>query len=185
MPTKIKKNQSNPLPKSINVKQAKTIKLPYPSANFRFGKFNNINLFNVLSPDPTDPNSPYEWTYAGDNLPVQISITFSNPVDRTTLIVGKNFILRAAGDLNAKGTVDWSDDSTMLTFTSEKNGSELLVPNPDIYFAVLLFGTAIIPTRQVPFFRPAIINADGIRLDGNYSGSFAGGNYTTFFTLIG
>ena len=156
----------------------------FPPTTAHFHPNFQINPFFVISPASYDPNRNDVWSGFSPS-PTSITFTFSTPVDRATFIPGTNFVVRGRGNNNIKGTSpDWSLDSRAVTFTSDDERGNWNVPDPDLGFVVILYGTDVV-SRPNRVGRTGIRDIYGNHLDGNYGGSLAGSIYEGYFFFIG
>lgn len=105
-----------------------------------------------------------------------IKVIFDQPVDQSSVIVGKTFVVETEKDPNAAGTLTWTADSKTVTYRSTKNYFDLLIFDSDGAFTLKLIGTDT--------GKGAIKSIGGAFLDGDNDMS-SGGNYSTSFNLIG
>jgi len=156
-----------------------------------------INPFWVYDPFPDDYLAHYGTcqdnypSYNFQNNKLNVHVYFSSSVDKATAFVGKNFIVETPQDDNAAGNLSFDSISpnglldSHCVFTSQKNWDQLLSPSPDTGFMLHLYGLDIFLLRPDISFIPGIRDVNGFHLDGDYSGSLAGGTYDNWFYLIG
>jgi hypothetical protein len=139
----------------------------------------SCSVFQVSSPKPTDFNAVYNGFSQDAAGHMVIPVTFTQPVNQSTVIVGRTLFLKFTKDANAAATLSWSADSKTLTITTVKTRDELMSFNPDDGFCLTLRGSSkLTPAGNI------VTNQKGIALDGNYDGK-PGGDYHMCFFIIG
>lgn len=103
-----------------------------------------------------------------------ITVQFTRAVDMDSLIPGTNVVLDTEQDNNADITIAAGSNSREIVITSVADYTDLLVFDPDGYFALHMRGSGDNPVRS----------ATGDILDGDNDGE-AGGDYWTNFVIIG
>lgn len=140
------------------------------------------DLLQVISPEgkTLPPKQGYTLTPLGRHVSIQV--TFTQPVDPTTLIARQTVVLHFAGDPNADAQLALSADKRVLTITTRNSFFELTTPfnpfTPDTRFSLRLKGNARRPSGMLG---PVIKSSKGHVLDGNRD-SKDGGDYKTSFS---
>ena len=133
------------------------------------------STFRVVNPKPSDPVAEVNGWGRDPSDHIFVILTFSKPVDQSTVISGRTIYLETDLDNHAGGNLLWTTSKT-LKFTTTKKLAELLSPHPDSVFKLKLIGNdggnGVIKDKR------------GRTLDGDYDGK-SGGDYTMVFTLIG
>lgn len=127
--------------------------------------------FTVLYPTAMQTTSQ---DFQLDNGKIVIRVTFSKPVDMSSLIAGTNVILVTETDPNANITITAGTTAADILITTVDDASDLLNFDPDGFFTLRLLGSGANPIKS----------STGEVLDGDGDGT-AGGNYETTFVLIG
>jgi hypothetical protein len=129
--------------------------------------------FRVVSKRPLQSPSGHAMQ-SSDHM--QLKINFSEPVDRSTVVPGKTFILTTENHDHVRGSLYWSADGRSLTFRSRKTLKELFTFDPDGHFHVRIIGTDA--------GNGAVRDRDGELLDGD-DDNLPGGNYDAALVISG
>ena len=134
--------------------------------------------FRVDSPKPSDFYAQVNgWSRDPITNQIKITVVFSSPVNRASVVQGKTLFLLTSKDPNAAGTVsNWSIDNKSFTFITTKTWDALLFPHPDDVFTLKIIGTDV--------GQGAVVSTANEALDGDYDGN-PEGDYKMTFTLIG
>jgi hypothetical protein len=136
------------------------------------------NTLQVLTPQPTNPTDQVNgYTITAPPLnQLSFKVTFNNPVAMASVVPGQTLRLTTSKDPNAGGSLSWSPDRKVLTFTTTKGVDDLLFQNPDASFCLTLVGTDA---------GQGVVKDDtGKALDGDLNGT-SGGDWKMCFTRIG
>jgi hypothetical protein len=170
-----------------------------PAPNWLYPPF-PVNPFFVWDPMPDDFNGHYGKCMDGypsyilnDDDFLEVYIYFSSVVDISSVLYGRNFLVIAKDGHLVPGTFTWQTwaapggvSNSLCIFTSTEPWEKVLLPEPDGWFTVELFGADQFNLKaNPPYFFPGIRDIRGLHLDGDYSGSFSGGEYSNWFFLIG
>jgi hypothetical protein len=132
--------------------------------------------FRVTAPLPSDTTAAVNGFSMDPTGHLVIKVTFSDPVDRSTVITQKTLILKFAKNANESATLLWSADNKTLTITTVDRRDDIMTFSPDGGFSLTLIG--------VDTGNGVVKSTKGAILDGDYSGK-PGGNYVKGFTIIG
>jgi hypothetical protein len=137
-------------------------------------------LLQVISPVPlaTGNVDGYTVTRAGR---VFIPVTFTQPVDPATVVIGKTVLLYFPTDPQADANLVWSADKRVLNITTRKTFDQLAANGGDARFTLTLKGSGLRPWGRGG---PVIKSLKGHMLDGNRDGR-EGDDYKIFFSRPG
>lgn len=107
---------------------------------------------------------------------LQLKVSFSHPLDRKSVVLGKTFILTTEKRAHVRGSLYFSPDNRSLTFRSRQTLKELFTFDPDGHFNLRIIGTDA--------GNGAIRNTDGTYLDGDDDDA-PGGNYDVAWVITG
>jgi len=110
----------------------------------------------------------------GDRM--QVKIRFNQPVDRSTLVLGKTFVLTTENHDAVRGSLYWSADSRSVTFRSALPLKDLFTFDPDGHFTLRIIGTDA--------GQGAVRDRAGEYLDGD-GDDVQGGNYEETLVITG
>lgn len=131
------------------------------------------STFRVVS-KPTLQSPSGHSMDPGDRM--QVKVQFNQPVKRSTLVLGKTFILTTENHDTVRGSLYWSDDSRSVTFRSAMTLKQLFTFDPDGHFNLRIIGT---DTGQ-----GAVRDRAGEYLDGDNDDE-PGGNYDETLVITG
>lgn len=133
-------------------------------------------VFVVSSPRPPDETATLSgFTRLPTTDQLQMKIIFSQPYDKTTIVVGKTLILQFTKDANAGATLTYPDATTLIV-TTTKSVNELMNFVPDDGWCLKLIGTDA--------GNGVVKNTSGTILDGDYDNK-VGGDYKMCYRIIG
>jgi len=107
---------------------------------------------------------------------LQVKIQFNQPVNRSTLVLGKTFILTTENHDTVRGSLYWSADSRSVTFRSAMSLKQLFTFDPDGHFYLKIIGTDT--------GNGAVKDRAGEFLDGD-GDDVQGGNYDETLVITG
>lgn len=128
--------------------------------------------FQVQSPEPMQTSSQ-DFEIADDDT-LEIEVTFTEPVDLSSIEPRINARLEMETDANASFTVSAGDNDSTVILRTTSEYPPLCVFDADCFFSLHLQGSGESPVES----------ADGVALDGDEDGE-PGGDYETTFVLIG
>ncbi|HTK20299.1 MAG TPA: hypothetical protein VL442_12315 [Mucilaginibacter sp.] len=131
--------------------------------------------FRVTAPLPSDTTATVNGFSTDASGHLVITVSFSDPVNESTVIPQRTLILKFAKNANENATLTWLNSKTLKIVTVDKR-DDLMVFAPDGSFSLTLIGTDV--------GNGAVKSTSGAILDGNYDGK-PGGDYVKGFTIIG
>jgi hypothetical protein len=131
--------------------------------------------FRVTAPLPSDTTATVNGFSTDPSGHLVIIVTFSDPVNGSTVIPQKTLILKFAKNANENAALTWLTSKTLKIVTVDKR-DDLMTFTPDGSFSLTLIGT--------DSGNGVVKSASGAALDGNYDNK-PGGDYVKGFTIIG
>lgn len=132
--------------------------------------------FQISSPKPIDPTDTTNGPQVDATGHYAITVTFTEAVDRNTVIPGKTLFLDTDNKKNAPVTLNWSTDSRTLVLTTVDMANELVTLDPDGGVSLRVIGTDT--------GKGVVKTTSGRILDGDYDKQ-PGGDYYKLYIHVG